>query len=150
MKKILRLLLTCILMLTLTLAFTACIPTEEGEKTITIIIVNPDGTGTSYTEITDSLHLGEALDEMLAEEDITLVTESSLYGRFIKSIGSLNPESNQWINIHSDETDPTLVSEDGEWSPIIVYNDVTYKMTLLGLDDMPIYDGRTYVFSISE
>lgn len=143
-----RALIILIIIATLT-AITACEPpVEEGDKTITIILIDSNGIGVAYTETTDALYLGQALDEMLLEEDLTMIVENGAYGRFIKSIGNLTPSATQWISIHSDETDPTLVSEPGEWSPVLVYQEITYKLTMLGIDDMPIYDGRIYIFSI--
>lgn len=143
--KILMLTLAIVILFTLA----ACEPdVEVGEKAITIILVPIEGDTITFDVDTDTEYLGQLLDEMLEDELITITTEDSTYGRFITAIGSLNPATDQWIAIHSDETDPTLVAPDGEWTPALTISGKTYYSTQLGLDSMPIYDGRTYVFSI--
>jgi hypothetical protein len=144
-KQFIKLTVLLLVLVALTALFACDPPVEEGEKSLTIIMLKSDGTADVYSENTDSQYLGEVIDEMLAEGDIILESEDTQYGRKILKIGCLIPGENQWIFIYSDETDPTLVSD--EWGTA-VYDGKTYKSTTLGLDDMPVYDGRTYVFSI--
>lgn len=145
MKKLLQKIMVLMLIITTIVAFCACEPpVEEGDKTITIMIIKSDDTADIYEEKTNAKYLGEAIDEMLEEEDIEFETGDSQYGRFVKKIDDLEPNVKQWINIHSDEIDPNLVGEDYA----ITYKDKTYKLTRLGIDQMPIKDGKTYVFSL--
>lgn len=145
-----KILLTAMIIITLLLTFalTACEPpVEAGEKIISVIILNADNTATVFTERTDSLYLGQVLDEMVAEGDITMEAEDGGFGRFIGAIAGIVADTENfttWIGVYTDETDVTLLMT--EFS--ITYQDKTYYGTGYGIDTMPIYSGRTYIFCL--
>lgn len=129
-------------------AFFACDPpVEEGDKSITVIILKSDHTADIYQENTDALYLGKALDEMIEEGDITV--EYSMFGkdRFITAIGGLEPQASSWIGIYTDdEKDPLLINKEFT----VTFEGKTYYSTNYGIDDMPLHDGTAYLFTISE
>jgi len=148
MKKFLRF-ITLLLIMSLSVSFFACHPpVEEGEKSITVIVLKSDNTADTYSENTDSLYLGEVLDEMVSESDIEMTAEDNGFGRLITKIGPLEDDPDDfssWIGIYTDEEDVTLIFS--EYS--ISYGGKEYHATALGIDEMPVHDGMTYIFNIS-
>jgi hypothetical protein len=147
MKTALKGILITLIAVSLLITLPSCEPpTEEGEKSVTMIIISDSGANV-FPEKTDSLYLGEVLDEMVTEGDIAMTAGGTAGNRFISKIGALEvdpSDQTRFICIYTDEDDVTLVFKDYS----ITYENKSYYSAALGMDQMPLHDGKTYVFKI--
>ncbi|MGI6702014.1 MAG: hypothetical protein ACOX3U_06130 [Christensenellales bacterium] len=147
--KALKLLTALIAIITVTLTLAACPRTEEGMKSVTVIIAYDDDTADTYTKDTDLTYLGELLDELHDKGELELDCAGSDFGRQVKVIGGLQDdisEYSEWIGIYSDITDETLLFTEYK----MTYGDKEYTSVNCGIDLLPLYDGRTYLFIMCE
>ena len=108
-----------------------------------------DDTADTYTKDTDLTYLGELLDELHDKGELELDCAGSDFGRQVKVIGGLQDdisEYSEWIGIYSDITDETLLFTEYK----MTYGDKEYTSVNCGIDLLPLYDGRTYLFIMCE
>lgn len=145
-RKILQSILIIVLAVSLVCLVACKPPTAEGEKDITITLIDINNEENVLELNTDAEYLGQALDELVEQEKLTMETSTGSLGRFINNIGSLNPQGSQWIGIYADEDDSTLIYSEFTYE----YNNKTYYSIQMGIDDMPIKDELTYIFVLNE
>jgi hypothetical protein len=142
-KVVVALLLVCTLVVG-AFALSACIGnlTEQGEKTVTIIIVDAEGEVLFLqNHTTDELYLVGILNDFAG---VGFNQTNGFVNYVIVNGEILGAGADEWVLMYSSSTDP-LVSEPS-WGSIVV-NDVTYDATAFGVNQMPLRDGYTYVFA---
>ncbi|MCL2370891.1 MAG: hypothetical protein FWC80_06675 [Firmicutes bacterium] len=96
---------------------------------------------------TDSETIGEVLDELngwFDDEFNPFVFEYELgqFGRFINRIGSLDATDGGWIAFYLTHTNIRYSNP----LQTRVVDDVTFRFANMGIDDMPVLAGTTYIF----
>jgi len=145
-KIIVGLLLVCVLVAgALTLAACGDL-TQEGEKLVNIIIVDAEGevVFSRFLHLTEELFLVGILNDFQGVGfDIT--------GGFINLIivngVSLGTGAEEWIGVFSSSEEETLSMP--EWGTITIES-TTYSATAVGINEMPLRAGYTYVFAVQE
>jgi len=119
---------------------------EDGQKTITVVVGE-----TEYTVKTESNYLHEVLLEMKNDGAIDYVFETSSYGSYPTKVGSLDSKSttNTYIALYHNIDDITLRGDIGEYAmPGINFKGDSYYYSSVGVDMLPIFDGKTYVIRL--
>ena len=102
----------------------------QGNKEITIEVINPDGESTKYNLQTNAETLKEAMDELAASTDFSFSGSDSEYGFFLTTVNDI--EANY-------DTDAAY------WA--IFVND---EYGNYGVDAQPVTNGDTYTFTNSK
>lgn len=97
---------------------------EKGTKSITVTVIDDQGTSTKYDHTTDAEYLREALEEI---DGLTVEGEESDYGLFVKTINGITADYN--VN-------------GAFWSFT-----VNGEQCNNGVDTQPIYDGDAFEIS---
>lgn len=63
--------------------------TQEGSKTITVCVVDNEGTSKEYTHKTDAEYLRQALEEI---DGLTIEGEESAYGLYVKTVNGVTAD----------------------------------------------------------
>jgi hypothetical protein len=120
-------------------------PAEEGEKTVTIIVINVDGAPTVIEATTEADYLHDLLIELAAEG--RLVYEFTVHlewGVMLDRLGSLvDGAGGLFIFSYSDDTENTNQS-----FGTLEHNEKTFVANGFGVSGMPVKDGHTYVFAL--
>jgi hypothetical protein len=113
---------------------------NEGEKTVRIIFLFGDKTIDFDEEITtDAEYIHDLLDELVEKKGITYELDS--FG-MVGKLGSLAGNgTTEFIMFYSDDAKFT----DATWGTLS-FNGKTYNSASLGVNDMPVSDGHTYIF----
>ena len=123
--------------------FTGCLPPDpKGGGTITIFIGEE-----SYPVTTKKDYIGQVLDEMKANGEITFTfsgVASDQYGRMLLSLNTLNPQSDEYIAFYSDVDDDRYSFKEA----YVDLNGVIYYFANYGIDQIPVFDGAKYLFRV--
>lgn len=137
--KTLTAIMAVVIVLSCVLAFTACVndPVQQTDSAVFVTV------GTKYMSDLKDKTLKNYLDVLVEKELISYELE----GTMVVTINGLTAkaEDNAYWMIYSNDSDNTNT----EWGTY-EYEGVTYASTTLGIVDLPIKDGCTYVFVISQ
>lgn len=113
--------------------------TQDGVKQATIII----GAQT-YSVQTEAEYLHDALLELKAAGKIEYEFTLGEYGAFVTKLNELEGTANysKWIGVYVDSDDSELASPGYDET----VDGKVYHSANLGVSDMPLLDGLTYVF----
>lgn len=163
MKRIFTLILAMVLAVGV---FSACElfkpKPQEGSKEITVIInlsayegtINVDEGVEGYTDkvkqktlTTEDGYLIEVLNVLKEEKWLDFSGSESSYGFFIDKVDNVQPASNQFFSIYTDDEEFAFVDTDG--SPFTKsFDGKDYYSSSKGVSDLPVKDGKTYIISL--
>ena len=162
MKKTVKI-LSIALVLVLTLVFSvgcesvlgSIFGTEVGESgDVTVLIEAQDGSITEYKVYLENIENKSegafgVLEYLAARENnpLTIDVSDSAYGKYINTIGGLNPDAsaNEYISVY------TSVEKDfGTWDGVGVktYGEITLKSAGVGVSTMSVVEGCILLFCI--
>lgn len=144
MKKILALLIA---LMTLFTVFACTTLPDEGD--VTVLVETDEGEYEVYRvyfEDVENKTSGAVgiFEHLAARENSPLPSEldDTGYGAFVKSVGSLVPQGNEYISLYtSEESDFAVPSEWMPTVPEVDYEGVTLKYAGVGLSSMTIKSG---------
>ena len=136
-------------------------PAEQGEKTVTVIVLDGELQSLFEKQVkTEQLYLYGALleiDELEITSTVSMVgayvtgiaigeIEESEWGDFFSKTDEIKAEGNSFIAIYHDidKLELKMMGVDD-----LQYNNKNYFSSGLGISSLPLYDGQTYIFTIS-
>ncbi len=138
--KTLTAIMAIIIVLSCVLAFTACI-NDSIQLTDTAVFVT---VGTKYMSDLKDKTLKNYLDVLVEKELISYELEGTMIVTINGVTANYEKDKTSWM-IYSNDNENT----DATWGTY-EYEGVTYASTTLGIVDLPIKDGCTYVFVITQ
>lgn len=138
MKKFNVVLTMCIIVV-MALCLVACHPTNPVQQEDTAVYITADG---KLMAEMNGTTVKDYLDVLVKKGYLTY----ELNGTFLTTMNGLTPDSTKseyWF-IYSNDDENT----NGEWGTY-EHDGVTYKSTTLGICDLPVKEGVTYLFMVS-
>lgn len=138
--KTLTAVMAVVIVFSCVLAFTACV-NDPIQQTETAVFVTVD---TKYMSDLKDKTLKNYLDVLVEKEFITYELEGTMVVTINGLTANYEKDKTSWM-IYSNDSENTNT----EWGTY-EYEGVTYSSTTLGVVDLPIKDGCTYVFVITQ
>ena len=127
------------LIVVMALCLVACHPTNPVQQEDTAVYITADG---KLMAEMNGTTVKDYLDVLVKKGYLTY----ELNGTFLTTMNGLTPDSTKseyWF-IYSNDDENT----NGEWGTY-EHDGVTYKSTTLGICDLPVKEGVTYLFMVS-
>ena len=158
MKKTLKILALVLTFVITVAVFTACGTNVNIENRIMIfvdaegaieVVIRDDGEETTVMIAAGPQTVGQILDALAAQKEgfvfDTTGNANDRYGRMLNVLGNLNPGSGEFIGIYL-----SYHNEVYAFPSDVMVDDISFWFANFGIDQIPVFNGVTYLFVIQE